>query len=199
MAVRSHVSPLLRFRNFTWKKQMHIAIGLARGAVWRLRGRSNGWPVVAPSVRLIQTHGVIDMGHLTKISRGVDLQVIGIDSQNPARLYIGKNTRIWQNTVIAARRSISIGADCAISFNCSILDSDMHQLSFDGETWQPEYAPVIIEDRVWIGCNVTVLKGVTIGRGAVIAAGSVVTRDIPPYTLAAGMPAKPIRQVAAWK
>ena len=53
---------------------------------------------------------------------------------------------------------------------------------------------VIIEEDVWCGANVTILKGVRIGRGSIIAAGSVVTRDIPPYTIAAGVPAKVIKQ-----
>lgn len=52
---------------------------------------------------------------------------------------------------------------------------------------------VIIEDGVWIGCNVTILKGVTIGRGAVVGAGSLVTKDVPPYAIAVGNPAKVIK------
>lgn len=52
---------------------------------------------------------------------------------------------------------------------------------------------VFIEDDVWIGCNVTILKGVTIGRGAIIAAGAVVTKSIPPYTIAAGVPARKLK------
>jgi len=58
------------------------------------------------------------------------------------------------------------------------------------------HAPVRIDDRAWIGFNVSVLKGVTIGRGAVIGACSVVTRDIPPYALAVGNPARVIRMLS---
>ncbi len=54
-------------------------------------------------------------------------------------------------------------------------------------------ADVVVEEDVWIGCNVTILSGVTVGRGATLAAGSVVTKDIPPYCIAAGVPAKPIK------
>ena len=58
--------------------------------------------------------------------------------------------------------------------------------------------PIVIEDNVWIGVNVLILKGVTIGHGSVIAAGSIVTRDIPCNCLAAGIPAKVIREKISW-
>ena len=95
----------------------------------------------------------------------------------PACLSIGSNTRIWERTRIISRKSVAIGNDCAISWNCTILESDQHRISFDGLQWENHVSPIAIEDKVWIGCNVTVLKGVTIGTGSVIAAGSVVTRD----------------------
>jgi acetyltransferase-like isoleucine patch superfamily enzyme len=61
---------------------------------------------------------------------------------------------------------------------------------------EPEdVAPVVIEEDVWIGTNCMVLKGVTIGRGAVIAAGAVVTKDVPPFTVAAGNPARVIKRI----
>ena len=59
-------------------------------------------------------------------------------------------------------------------------------------------APITIGDRVWIGCRAIILAGVTIGEGSVVAAGSVVTRDVPPGTLVAGNPAKVIRETGPW-
>ncbi len=56
-------------------------------------------------------------------------------------------------------------------------------------------AKVIIEDDVWLGCGVKVMSGVTIGKGSVIAAGAVVTKDVPPYTLYGGIPAKKIKDI----
>ncbi len=58
-----------------------------------------------------------------------------------------------------------------------------------------EMAPIVIADKVWLGMNVTVLKGVTIGEGSVVAAGSIVTKNVPPWTLVAGNPARIIREL----
>lgn len=115
---------------------------------------------------------------------------------------IGNGCSIWYNTVISARESIVIGDNCAISWNCTILDSDMHQMLLDDTSPVSEHAPacpVVLEDRVWLGAGVTVLKGVRIGHDSVVAAGSLVTRDVPPHTLVAGSPAKPIREIRGWR
>jgi len=74
------------------------------------------------------------------------------------------------------------------------MDSDFHDLSPEGRHFGPASAePVVIEDNVFIGSRAIILKGVTIGRDSVIGAGSVVTRSIPPRTVAAGNPAKVLR------
>jgi len=187
-----------RFRGFHFSKQVSVAVGLIRGGVWRLRGRSDGWPVVHPTVRVACRNGRIRVGHFTNLGRRVLLQVTGAPGGPPARLEIGAASRIWEYTRVIVHTSVSIGDNCAISWNCNILDGDLHRMTYDGDVWENDRAPIVIEDHVWIGCNVTVLKGVTIGSGAVIAAGSVVARDIPPRTLAAGVPAKPIKHVESW-
>jgi len=96
-------------------------------------------------------------------------------------------------TSISARASVSIGARCQIANHVLIMDSDFHGLSERDKPEPP--APIVIEDDVWIAVRATVLKGVHIGRGAVVAAGAVVTRDVPPYTLVAGVPAHPVRRI----
>jgi len=108
------------------------------------------------------------------------------------RLIVGRNSRL-NGVHIDARELIEIGANVRIAPYSIILDSDFHDIKdhfSDGPS-----KPVIIEDDVWIATRSTILKGVTIGRGAVVAAGSVVTKDVPPYTIVAGVPAKVIKRI----
>jgi acetyltransferase-like isoleucine patch superfamily enzyme len=91
--------------------------------------------------------------------------------------------------------SITIGHGVAISSGVTIRDSDNH--SINGNT--AISAPIVIEDHVWIGLNATILKGVRIGSGAVVAAGAVVTSDVPRNTLVGGVPAKVIKQDVVWE
>jgi acetyltransferase-like isoleucine patch superfamily enzyme len=107
-----------------------------------------------------------------------------------AVIRIGNGTYLNRNTEIVAAQSVTIGRDCKIARDVIIMDTDQHRLP-SGEL---AVRPVEIGDRVWIGARAIVLKGVTIGHDAVIAAGSVVTRDVPPRSVAAGVPARIIRE-----
>ena len=99
-------------------------------------------------------------------------------------------------SVINCTNSICIGEDCAISERVVIRDSNVHKLLDEGYSVS---APIEIGDHVWIGMNATILPGVTIGDGAVIAAGAVVSQDVPPKALAAGVPARVIRENVEWE
>jgi maltose O-acetyltransferase len=88
---------------------------------------------------------------------------------------------------------VRIGNRVQIANWVSIMDGDFHGLAERDRPPPPE--AVHIEDDVWIATRATVLKGVTIGRGAVVAAAAVVTRDVEPYTLVAGVPARPVRRI----
>jgi len=127
------------------------------------------------------------------LDRGVTLLCSGELLSSP-KIIIGANTYINRHTFIDAILSLKIGQDCAIGPNCYLTDHD-HGLDLKFTPLnQPMLAqPTIIGDRVWLGANVTVLKGVTIGNDAVIGAGSVVTKDIPENAIAVGVPAKVIR------
>ena len=100
------------------------------------------------------------------------------------------------NGQIDCYHSISIGEHVKIGPNVVIRDSDNHLIIRKGNTIS---APIHIDDEVWIGLNCIILKGVTIGKGAIIGAGSIVTSNIPPYSLAVGSPARVIRTDIRYK
>lgn len=125
-------------------------------------------------------------------------------------LLIGDNCYVGENSIIRAGDMIDIGYAVLIAHNVSIIDSDSHEidaterdLSFQsliksGHPKTPDKvktAPIIIKDHVWISYGACILKGVTIGEGAIVGAGSVVTKDVPAWTLVAGNPAKVIKQI----
>ena len=110
---------------------------------------------------------------------------VRLEIGNGATLTIGNGTYLNRNTIIHASHDVRIGKDCRISWDVVIMDDDGH--SIPGLV---NNKPVIIEDDVWIGCRTIILKGVRVGKGAVIAAGSVVTRRVPPGTVVGGVPAQ---------
>lgn len=120
---------------------------------------------------------------------GCDIMVFKNATLNLGSGYINRYSKI------RCYSSITIGNDVAISENFSIWDSDAHAIKGNEHNMTQ---PIVIGDRVWIGTNVTVLKGVTIGSGSIIAAGSVVTKSIPANCLAAGCPAKVIKENVLW-
>ncbi|TJY43605.1 acyltransferase [Cohnella pontilimi] len=114
--------------------------------------------------------------------------------QPGAEIVIGDRTYINRRTEIMAKDSVRIGKACAISWDVVISDTDYHEIAGTSST-----KPIVIGDEVWIGCKSTILKGVAIGNGAVVAAGSVVTKNVHPHTLVAGIPAKEIKRDVRWK
>jgi len=116
--------------------------------------------------------------------------------------YLGDHSRIWSGD------NITIGNNVLISHNVNIMDTNAHEIDamerieryvdlVQRGAWVDKgsisTAPIVIGDYVWIGFNSTVLKGVTIGEGAILAANSVVTKDVAPYTMVGGNPAKVIK------
>lgn len=120
---------------------------------------------------------------------------------------IGKYTTIRGYSVIGAVKRIYIGDHVIISNNVHIYDNNNHPTSpktriemcesgFYSSLWEwtkSDAAEVIIEDNVWIGERSTVLKGVTIGKGSIVGCDSVVTKDVPPYSIVAGNPARIVK------
>lgn len=107
------------------------------------------------------------------------------------RLTIGTGTYLNRRAEIVCANEITIGRDCMIAWDVIIMDTDLHGVGGHA----PRTAPVRIGDRVWIGCRAIILKGVTIGDGAIIAAGAIVTHDVEPGTVVASPAARPIGSI----
>ncbi|MFH1171018.1 MAG: acyltransferase [bacterium] len=113
-------------------------------------------------------------------------------------LSVGDGTFFNARTAVLCTSTISIGSHCAISWDVTILDTDVHHISYEKREVTAPSKPIFIGDRVWIGAGAKICKGVTVGDGAVIAAQSVVTKDVPAGTLAAGIPARVVKENVTW-
>lgn len=133
----------------------------------------------------------IDAG--CSLDLGVTLLCSGEFLSSP-KIKIGSNTYINRYTFLDAIDSLIIGQNCAIGPHCYITDHDHGHDPSQPPLQQPMLSqPTSIGDFVWIGAHTTILKGVSIGAGAMIGAGSVVTKDIPAKAVAVGNPAKVIK------
>jgi len=128
---------------------------------------------------------------------GINHPVILWTCEAKSILEIGENFGMTGGSICAADH-ITIGNEVNVGANSIIVDTDFHPLDSQGRRLHPQdgkTAPIVIEDDVFIGMNCLILKGVTIGKGSVIGAGSVVTKNIPPGVIAAGNPARVIRNL----
>lgn len=132
-----------------------------------------------------------------------------ISAQFGGKVTIGNNVYIGGSTWLQCKESIRIGNDVIIADHAMLIDNNNHPtspamrmkmtqcdhyLSDPLWSWDPaDSAPIVVEDNVWIGRDTRILKGVTIGKGSIVALGAVVTHDVPPYTVVAGNPAKVVK------
>ena len=157
-----------------WYKSLGVEIG---GSVW-IRGISipRQWTDIQ-----LQTGVALDAG-VTLICSGVP---------TPRKLIVGARTYINRGTILDASESLIIGVDCMIGPFCYVTDHDHGIASGLSPASQPLISRAThVGDRVWLGAHVIILKGVTIGCDAVVAAGAVVTKDVPPGSRVAGVPAR---------
>lgn len=145
-----------------------------------------------------------------KITIGDNCRIYGrLQTQDGGEIRMGHHCCVYLDTVIGSVSSIRIGNCVIISNHVHIYDNNNHPTSpdlrhrmclegFDGDAWQWRHsasAPIVIEDDVWIGEYAAVLKGVTIGKGSVVASHAVVTKDVPPYSVVAGNPARVVKEL----
>jgi acetyltransferase-like isoleucine patch superfamily enzyme len=138
-------------------------------------------------------NSAIRLGNEVSFDRGVDINVTHFGN---CQIEIGEFTHLGPYTCIAGPGPIKIGRGCMIASHSSLY-SNNHVFSDPEQTIMAQgivCKGIVIEDDCWLGTGVRVLDGVTIGKGCVIGAGAVVTKDIPPYSVAVGVPAKVISQ-----
>jgi maltose O-acetyltransferase len=162
-------------------------------ARWRLRTvevgssvRVWGRPVVACEGRLVIGDHVRLVATLTPIEFFVGRSGV---------LEIGDRTFINYGSSVGAMERVTIGARCNLGSDVIILDNPLHRLEPERRLEVPPSQPVTIEDDVWLGSRVIVLPGVTIGAGSAVGAGSIVTKSVPPRSLAVGVPARVLREL----
>ena len=141
---------------------------------------------LAARSRLLTAPGVL-------LAHGVQIEL-----GEGAVVSIGEASYLNPGACILSAIGIEIGARCAIAWGAMIMDFDGHELVAEGVP-RPTTAPIKVEDHVWIGARATVLKGVCVGEGAVVGAGAVVTRDVPPRSVVVGSPARVIRTEVDWR
>jgi acetyltransferase-like isoleucine patch superfamily enzyme len=167
--------------------------------------------IVAQGAVVCAPHALIyNHGRRENIQVGIGVVIDGtLECYHNGKLSIGEYSYIGRARIYSAA-NVTIGKGVLISDHVIIMDSDLHPISGkrryeDLKQWHegvfPDVytgipsKPVKIDDFVWVGANCVVLKGINIGEGAIIGAGSVVTKDVPPYTIVAGNPARIIREI----
>lgn len=171
-----------------------------------VKPRFNGFIISSSSVlNFINLKGsngcYINVGNNSIVHSKISFERIG------SKVSIGKNTFIGKSHLVAASE-IYIGNNVLISWGVSIVDHNSHSVIYSERSkdiidwrngkkdWSTvEAKPIHISDKTWIGFNSIILKGVTISEGAIVGAGSVVTKDVPAWTIVAGNPAKVIREI----
>ena len=132
----------------------------------------------------------VDLQRGAVVHMGCQLELPGIARLRRERLLvIGERSRINRGCSLDARGGLRIGNDVSISLQSVIITGEHAR---DDPSFRYSTRPVVIEDHVWLGARAMVLPGVTIGRGAVVAAGAVVTKDVAARSVVAGIPARPI-------
>jgi acetyltransferase-like isoleucine patch superfamily enzyme len=166
-------------------------IGPALNARWYLRhADQRGGRITLRGRARVVNGGRMTFGDRVRLdSTLARLELVAIDG---GHLEIGNNVFINFGSSLVAAEHVKIGDDSLIGTHVTVMDTDFHRV--EDKAWDTSGKPVIIEERVWLGNRSIILKGVRIGHDAVVAAGAVVTRDVPPRSVVAGNPARVVRQ-----
>jgi len=211
---RLHEWGLLEFLSFAWMMKWR----LLRGFVVKLRmGKSSGWVLCEKRVRVfharhlqagrqfnleegceivaLSKRGVV-FGNRCTVGRGAIIRPSNVLLDEPGEgLRVGDYSNIGPLSYIGCSGYIEIGSGVMMGPRVNLM-AESHKFDDVSRPMKEQGVArsfIRIEDDVWIGVQVTILSGVTVGRGSIIAAGAVVTKDVPPYSVVAGVPAKVMR------
>jgi maltose O-acetyltransferase len=166
-------------------------VGPALNARWHLRSAARlGQRVTLRGRPQVSNEGRLTVGDRVRLVSTV--ATLELATLPGGHLEIGDNVFINYGSSLVASNHVRVGDDCLIGTHVMVMDCDFHRV--EDKAWDTTGRPVILEDRVWIGNRSMILKGVTVGHDAVVAAGSVVTKDVAPRTLVAGVPARVVRR-----
>jgi acetyltransferase-like isoleucine patch superfamily enzyme len=146
-------------------------------------------------INALSNQGVV-IGNNVTIKKGTIIECTGVISELGEGISIGNHVGISQNCFIQVRGFVSIGSNVILGPNVSIFSSNhiFSDLQLPIKEQGESRDGVVVEDNVWLGAGSIVLDGVRIGTGSVVAAGSVVTKDVPPFTIVGGIPAVEIKK-----
>lgn len=159
---------------------------------------SFGWRSVLIKPDLLTNTKLIAIGRGVEIRKGARLEAVGpLDVQKP-KIVIGDGTSINLYFHCGAAESVTIGKNVSVAGRVYITDHDHEFEHPDLPTIKAglKVSPVVIEDEVWLGEGCAILKGVTIGKRAVVGANAVVTKDVPAFTVVGGVPARVIKKIS---
>lgn len=176
---------------YAWKRAFVLGLPDLLLGLWVRRSISKagiitvtpGWPLP----KIINTGGHMEVSNC-RFFPGVR-----IECWKGAVLKIGKGTYLNRGAEIVASKAVYIGSDCKIARDVMIMDTDQHPTDQTGL----KMSPVVLEDRVWLGSRVIILKGVRIGHDSIVGAGAIVTKSVPPYSVVVGPAAQVIKQLRA--
>lgn len=163
-------------------------------ARWALRSADH----IGERVRLRGRVVVVNSGHMSigeRVQLVSTIATLELVAEQGARLEIGERTLVNFGCSIVATGLVRIGAHCHIGPHTTIVDNQFHHIEPERRLERPPPRPIVVEDNVWIGARVILMPGVSVGRDSCIGAGSVVTSDVPPCTVVAGVPARTIRSL----
>ena len=175
-----------------WSARGQITkIGPALNARWHLRvATAKGSRITLRGAPKIVNQGRMTFGERVRLDSTVaKLEMVVMPG---GHLEVGNNVFINYGSSLVSSKHVKVGNDVLIGTHVMVMDCDFHRV--EDKSWDTSGEEIVLEDRVWLGNRSIVLKGVTVGHDAVVAAGSVVTKDVPPRTVVAGVPAKVVRR-----